>query len=61
MIPRINSVKSGLIEDDLKIVIQPGITAISVGKIGSVSDVTTIENVLEKQEVKEGLNIGDIK
>ena len=61
VIPRINSVKSGLIEDDLKIVIQPGITAISVGKIGSVSDVTTIENVLEKQEVKEGLNIGDIK
>ena len=61
VIPRINSVKSELIQDDLKVVIKPGITTISVGKIGSVSDVKMVESFLEKQENKEGLNVGDIK
>ena len=61
VIPRLNSLDTGLFQKDLEAVAQTGIYAISVGKINSEKDVTLISEAIEKQESKKGMERGSIK
>lgn len=61
VIPRLNSLDTGLFQKDLEAVAQTGIYAISVGKINSEKDVSLISEAIEKQESKKGIQRGSIK
>ena len=50
VIPRINSIESGLFLDDLKAVIGPYISAISIGKINSPDDIKYIDSAILELE-----------
>ena len=54
VIPRINSLDTGLLQDDLAAVVGPHIFGISVGKIESSKDIDQISNIIEGLEKKAG-------
>lgn len=61
VIPRVNSLGTGLLEDDLAAVVGPHIYGVSVGKIASPEDVTAVSEVLERLEAQAGLETGAVK
>ena len=61
VIPRVNSLNSGLMEDDLEAVVAPHIYGVSVGKIESAGDVERVSAVLAKLEEVAGLDTGQVK
>ena len=58
IIPRVNSLHTGLMEDDLAAVIGPHITGVSVGKVGSANDVRQIADTVGRMEIAEGITFG---
>ena len=61
VIPRVNSLDTGLLEDDLAAIVGPHIFGISVGKINSAQDVVQISGVVETLEKKANLELGRVK
>ena len=61
VIPRVNSLDTGLLEDDLAAVVGPYIFGVSVGKIGSGEDIAQISDVMERLERSQGLDVGRLK
>ena len=61
VIPRVNSLDTGLLEDDLAAIVGPHIFGISVGKINSAQDVEQISGVVETLERKANLEEGRVK
>lgn len=61
VIPRVNSLDTGLLEDDLAAVVGPHTYGVSVGKIGTVADIEAISKIIEGLEKKSGLPIGQTK
>ncbi|MCH2307899.1 MAG: CoA ester lyase [SAR202 cluster bacterium] len=61
VIPRINSIESGLFLDDLKAVIGPYISAISIGKINSSDDIKFIESEMANLETENQITPGHTK
>jgi citrate lyase subunit beta/citryl-CoA lyase len=61
VIPRVNSLDTGLLEEDLAAVVGPHIFGVSVGKIDSRQDVAEVARLLQRLELKAGLAIGTIK
>lgn len=61
VIPRVNSLATGWIEDDLAAVVGPHIYGVSVGKIGTPDDIRSISEILAGLERKTGLEVGTIK
>ena len=61
VIPRVNSLGTGLLEDDLAAVVGPHIYGVSVGKIASPEDVAAVSEVLERLEALAGLKAGAVK
>ncbi len=61
VIPRVNALDTGLIDDDLAAVVGPHIFAVSVGKVKSAADVQRISDVLRSLERKTGLEDGRVK
>ncbi len=61
VIPRVNSLGTGLLEDDLEAVVGPNIYGISVGKIASPEDIGAVSSVLERLEALAGLETGAVK
>ena len=61
VIPRINSLDTGLLQDDLAAVVGPHVFGISVGKIQSSKDIDYISNIIEGLEKKAGLEVGTVK
>ena len=61
VIPRVNSLGSGLLEDDLAAVVGPHIYGVSVGKITSSEDVAAVSDVLARLETQTGLEAGTVK
>ena len=61
VIPRINSLDTGLLEDDLAAVVGPHIFGVSVGKIQSPGDVQRVGSIISGLESKARLEIGRIK
>ena len=61
VIPRVNSLDTGLLEEDLAAVVGPHIYGVSVGKISTPGDVAAVEGVLERLEAGAGLQRGQVK
>lgn len=61
VIPRVNSLQTGLMEDDLTAVAGPHIYGVSVGKVSSAEDVNLIDSEIECCELKSGLKVGTLK
>ena len=58
IIPRVNSLHTGLIEDDLAAIVGPHIVGVSVGKVGSANDVRQIADTVGRREVAVGVPFG---
>jgi citrate lyase subunit beta/citryl-CoA lyase len=56
--PRVNSMASGLAEDDINAIISNDIVGISIGKIGNADEVFELEAILAKAERRAGVPIG---
>jgi citrate lyase subunit beta/citryl-CoA lyase len=61
VVPRVNSLATGWIEQDLEAVVGPNIFGISVGKIDDAGDLSAISNLLTKIERRAGLEAGRLK
>ena len=61
VIPRLNSIDTGLLEEDLNAVIQTGVFGISVGKIGNVGDVDRINKLITDAESRANLPKGSLR
>ena len=55
VVVRVNSLDTGLAEDDIAAVVQPDVFAISVGKITSPGDIAEYSGLLDAAEAKAGL------
>jgi citrate lyase subunit beta/citryl-CoA lyase len=58
---RINSIGSGLMEEDLQAVITPGIDGINLPKPSCADDIRTVEAIIERLEKERGIEKGHIK
>ncbi len=56
VIPRVNSLDTGLLEEDLTAVVGPRVFGVSVGKIGSAADILEVSSVMESLEKRTGLD-----
>jgi citrate lyase subunit beta/citryl-CoA lyase len=61
VIPRVNALDSGLIEDDLKAIVGPHIQGVSVGKIGTATDIARVSELLDPLEDAAGLEPGTVR
>ncbi len=61
LIPRVNSLDTGLLEDDLRALVGPHIFGVSVGKIQGPGDIATVSRILEMIENETGIRAGEIK
>ncbi|MEG3594649.1 MAG: CoA ester lyase [Chloroflexota bacterium] len=61
IIPRVNSLSSGLIDDDLNFVVGSKIWGISVGKIDTPGDLVLLDRKISKLERRSGVQVGKIK
>jgi citrate lyase beta subunit len=61
VIPRVNALDSGLIEDDLAAVVDPAVFGVSVGKIRTAADIDEVASLLAALERRVGLPEGTTK
>lgn len=61
VVPRVNSLSSPWLEDDLAAVVGPSVFGISVGKIDSPGDIEEIAVLLTRLERRSGLSVGHVK
>ena len=60
VVPRVNSLLTGLTEDDLEAVVGRHIVAISIGKIKTGSDIAEVDGMLSELEVDCGIEVGTV-
>ncbi len=58
IIPRVNALHTGLLQDDITAVIGPYTSGISVGKVGNAEDVRQIADAVGRAEVAAGVPFG---
>lgn len=61
LIPRVNALGTPWFEDDLAAVIEPGVFAVSVGKIESESDVAAVSSLIADLERRRGLPAASVR
>jgi len=61
VIPRVNSLHSSLLDDDLAAVVGPHIHALSIGKIESVDDIEQLCERIAALERRAGVEVGRVK
>jgi len=61
VIPRVNALGSGWLEEDLAALVGPSIYGISIGKIQTVDDIASISEILAGLERKAGLEVGKLR
>lgn len=61
LIPRVNSLDTGWLEDDLAAVVGPHIVGVSVGKIQGPENIETISAILDSLEKKARVQPGHVK
>jgi citrate lyase subunit beta/citryl-CoA lyase len=61
LIPRVNALDSGWLEDDLTAVVSPYIVGVSVGKIQTPQDIAHISDLLTEREQRAGLPVGQVR
>ena len=60
IIPRVNSLESGLFEDDIAALISKGINGVSVGKIYDTEDIVQIDKIISTYEENLNMQIGSL-
>ena len=60
VLPRVNSLSTGLTEDDLKAVVGPYIVGISIGKVKTAEDLREVDAMLSDLERNAGIELGKI-
>ena len=60
VLPRVNSLLTGLTEDDLAAVVGPHIVGISIGKVKSADDIAAVDGMLSELERGRGIEIGSV-
>ncbi len=60
VVPRVNSLRTGLTEEDLRAVIGPHVVAISIGKISSSEDIDVVDEMISVLENERSLKLGSI-
>ena len=60
VIPRVNALNTGLMEDDLRAVIGPYVYGVSVGKVGSAAEVRRVADAIGRMEVEAGIPFGSV-
>ena len=60
VVPRVNSLSTGLTEDDLEAVVGPYIVGISIGKVKTDNDIAVVDGMLSDLEVDRGIEAGSI-
>ena len=58
LVPRVNSLASGLAEEDIAAVVSEQVTGISIGKIGTPEEIGVIDDILAAVERKAGITVG---
>lgn len=61
VIPRVNSMATGLTRADLEAVIGPNIDGISIGKIDTPGDISEVSLLIARLEERAGLPVGHLK
>jgi citrate lyase subunit beta/citryl-CoA lyase len=61
VIPRVNSLDSGLLEDDLSAVVGPHVYGVSVGKMDNPEIVAEVAGVLDRAESRAGVESGAVR
>ena len=61
VIPRLNALDTGLLEEDLESVVKTEVFGISVGKIQNVDDVDHIDQLMGEAELKANLKKGTLR
>lgn len=61
LIPRVNSLDTGLLEDDLAAMVGPHVYGVSVGKIYTPQDVQVISDIIGRFEQQAGVPVGQVK
>jgi citrate lyase subunit beta/citryl-CoA lyase len=61
VIPRLNSLDTGLLEEDLAAVVGPHIYGVSVGKIQTAQDIAHISEIIARLEEKAGVPVGQTR
>ena len=61
VVPRVNSLATTWLEDDLAAVVGPSVFGVSIGKIDSPSDIDEIAVLLTRLERRAGLGLGSVK
>ena len=61
VIPRVNSLDTGLLEEDLAAVVGAHVYGVSVGKISTPADVAAVDGLLETLEARAGLQRGHVR
>ncbi|MCI0438727.1 MAG: CoA ester lyase [Chloroflexi bacterium] len=61
VLPRVNSLDTGLLEDDLAAVVGPHIFGVSVGKIQTPEDIEAVSSIIERLEKRAGIEVGSVR
>jgi citrate lyase subunit beta/citryl-CoA lyase len=61
VIPRVNALETGWIEDDLAAVVGPAIYGVSVGKVRTAGDISAISQLIARLEPRAGIAPGSLK
>lgn len=61
VIPRVNSLDTGLLDKDLAAVVREHVFGVSVGKIETPQDIAAISAKLEALERKSGIEVGSVR
>ena len=61
VIPRVNSLGSGLIDEDLAAVVGPHVWGVSVGKVGSAAEMLALDERLRRLEEAAGVAAGSTR
>ena len=60
VLPRVNSLLTGLTADDLAAVVGPYVVGISIGKVKSADDIAVVDGMLSELERDRGIDVGSV-
>ena len=60
VLPRVNSLLTGLTADDLAAVVGPYVVGISIGKVKSADDIAVVDGMLSELERDRGIEVGSV-
>ena len=60
IIPRVNALNTGLMEEDLRAVIGPYVYGVSIGKIDNAADLRRVADTIGRMEIDAGVPFGSV-